>query len=93
MDAALAETDGGVERGEATETDGDGRQRSARPEGAIFVLEDRDEIGGHNDSLQSSVDSCQLADRAEEGIGRKELAVANGKPPLYTKRVIFEERS
>lgn len=60
VDAALAQADGGVERGKATETDGDGRHGSARAEGAVFLLKDRDKIGGHNDSLQLSVVPCQV---------------------------------
>jgi hypothetical protein len=32
------------------------------------VLEDGDEIGGHNDSLQLSVDSCQLRCRENKGV-------------------------
>jgi hypothetical protein len=60
VDVAFAEADGGVERSEAAEADGDGRHRSARPERAIFVLKDGDKIGGHIDSLQLSVVSCQL---------------------------------
>jgi hypothetical protein len=69
VDGAFAKADGGVERGEAAETEGDGRHGGAGPEQAIFVLEDGDEIGGHKDSLQLSVDSCQLTghgDRRDE---------------------------
>jgi hypothetical protein len=47
VDVAFAKADGGVERGEAAEADGDGRHGSARPERAIFQLKDGDEIGGH----------------------------------------------
>ena len=61
VDVAFAETDGGVEGSEATEAEGDGRHRSARPERSVFLLKDGNKIGGHNDSLQLSVGSCQLA--------------------------------
>jgi hypothetical protein len=47
VDVAFAKADGGVERGEAAKTDGDGRHGSARPESAILVLKDGDEIGRH----------------------------------------------
>jgi hypothetical protein len=72
VDVGFAKADGGVERGEAAETDGDGRHGSARPKRAIFELKDRDEIEGHNDSLQLSVISCQLPGSGEPGVGTRE---------------------
>jgi hypothetical protein len=70
VDAAFAEADGGVEGSEAAETDGDGRHGSARPEGAIFVLEDGDEIGGHG--IQITGCGWQIAGIREEGGARRE---------------------
>ena len=45
VEAAFAETDGGVERGEAAEADVEGRDRCAGAEVAVLVLEDGDERG------------------------------------------------
>ncbi len=45
VEAAFAEADGGVEGGEATETDVEWRHGCARAEVAVLVLEDGDERG------------------------------------------------
>ena len=65
VDIAFTEADSGVEGSEAAKSDGDGRHRSARPERSVFLLKDGNKIGGHNDSLQLPVGSCQLPGRWE----------------------------
>ena len=47
VDSAFAEADGGVERGEAAEADGEGRDGRARAQDAVLLLKDRDKIGSH----------------------------------------------
>ncbi len=47
MQVALAQADGGVERGEAAETDVERRDGRAGAKLAVLVLEDFDERGGH----------------------------------------------
>jgi hypothetical protein len=51
VEAAFAQTDGGVERGEAAETDVQRGDWGAWTEFAVFVLEDRDEGCGGGDFL------------------------------------------
>ena len=62
MNLAFTETDGGIERGEATETDRDGRYGRARPEGPVLLLKDGNEIGGHR---------VQFTAGSEQWIGQK----------------------
>lgn len=45
MEAAFAQPDGGVERGEAAEADVEGRNRCAWAQLAVLLLEDGGEIG------------------------------------------------
>ncbi|MGH9596265.1 MAG: hypothetical protein ACRD3K_05660 [Edaphobacter sp.] len=49
MKTAFAETDGGVERGEAAEANVEWRDGSAGTQFAVLVLEDGDEGGGCGD--------------------------------------------
>ena len=44
---AFAQTNGGVERGEAAEADVERRNGSARAEVAVLLFKDGDECGGH----------------------------------------------
>lgn|SRR5579862_4996546 len=46
-DAAFAQADGGVQRGESAETDEDGRHGRPRTEGAILLLKNCGKIEGH----------------------------------------------
>ena len=46
-DFALAKADGGVERSEAPEAHMDGRHGRARAKGAVLVLKNGDDVGGH----------------------------------------------
>src|SRR5215813_7226233 len=50
VQSALAETNGGVQRGEAAEADVEGRDGRPRPQAAILFLKDGDERGEHGDS-------------------------------------------
>ena len=59
VDLAFAEADGGVEGSEAAKADRDGRHGRARAEGAVLLLEDGGEIGGHGFRLQVTGDRLQ----------------------------------
>ena len=59
VEAAFAETDGGVERGETTETDVEGRNGCARAEVAVLLLEDGREGG--------RVGRCGVEDEGRDG--------------------------
>jgi hypothetical protein len=48
VNLALAKTDGGVQRGEAAETNRDGGHRRAGTESPVFLLKDLDKFGGHS---------------------------------------------
>jgi hypothetical protein len=65
VDLAFAEADGGVERSEAAETDGDGRHGRAGAEGAVFLLKDGGEVGGHSFRLQVTDDRLQWTVNSE----------------------------
>ena len=49
VQAAVAQADGGVERGEAAEADVEGRDGRARAEFAVLVFKDGDEGSGRGD--------------------------------------------
>ena len=52
-DCALAQADGGVERGEAAKAHMDGRHGRARAEGAVLFLKDGSDVEGHEEQNNS----------------------------------------
>jgi hypothetical protein len=83
VDVGFAKADGGVERGEAAETDGDGRHGSARPKRAIFELKDGDKIEGHS----------VLQPLLEKKLGRPVSVYNFGQSSWFStqERILFEQ--
>jgi len=58
-DLALAQANGGVERGEASEAHMDGRHGRARAKGAVLCLEDGGDVEGHEEQNNSGECECE----------------------------------
>jgi len=56
--AAFAEPNGGVQRGEASKPDVEGRDGCARTKGAILLFKDRQQGGEHGRSILTSPRAC-----------------------------------
>ncbi len=69
VEAAFAEADGGVERGEAAETDVEGRHGRAGAEVAVLLFKDGDECGGH---------FCLKVNMWRCGFARRRVGYSNG---------------